>query len=100
MSRGNTQYQVFPHDGLLRFRVLSATRGDVEHVVDIGAHQGNGECSCEHFQFRLLPAIESNLAHRGHATRCSHIMAAREACTNRFIQRAIEIEARQSKDDE
>lgn len=92
-----SRYQVFPHDGLLRFRVLSMTRAEVEHVVDLGSYMGNGECSCEHFTFRLLPTIEKGLAHQGHPTRCSHIMAAREACLNRFIQRAVEIETRQKE---
>jgi hypothetical protein len=80
------RFRVYTHDNVLRFRVASVSRpGEVEHVVDVSSFEGNGECSCEHFQFRLLPALEAGNPHV--ATRCSHIMAAREACLNNLIQK-------------
>jgi hypothetical protein len=86
------QYKVLGHDNIFRYRVVSSSRpGEVEHVVDVSAHRGIGECSCEHFVYRILPTIESdNLlaiakAH-GAPLRCSHIVAARETCLDALIQ--------------
>lgn len=79
------RYLVTAHDGILRWRVASRTRGEIEHVVDLGKWGGNGECSCEHFQYRLLPFLrDGNPA--GQATRCGHIVAAREAFLNHVLQ--------------
>ena len=73
-----------PHDHVLRFRFTSDTRADIAHVVDLGEFNGFGECSCEDFTFRLLPALV-----RGEtpATRCKHILAAREHLLNQVISR-------------
>lgn len=90
MSR--TRYTVTAHDSILRWRVSSLTRGDIEHVVDLGAWRGNGECSCEHFQFRLMPFLRDGNP-IGQATRCGHIVAAREAFLNHVIQLFIEKKA-------
>lgn len=83
-----SDYEARWHDTLLRWRVTSGSRPDVEHVVDLGAHGGNGECSCEHFQFRLLPKIQEG--HRCEtATRCSHIMVARKSLTDHVVQKLM-----------
>jgi len=75
---------IHPHDHILRFRFTSDSRADVAHVVDLGEFQGFGECSCEDFTFRLLPALT-----RGEkpAFRCKHILAAREHLTDQLISR-------------
>tara|TARA_R110000796_G_C14571530_1_gene435799 strand:- start:35770 stop:36267 length:498 start_codon:yes stop_codon:yes gene_type:complete len=97
-SVGNLE--VSHHDNVLRWRVHSRTRPDVEHIVDISANNGIGECSCEHFQFKLRPAIEQGLASNGMSVRCAHIMAARHAFADDMIGRltttADEIEADQA----
>lgn len=74
-----------PHDHVLRWRVRSHTRPEIEHVVDLDAFAGNGACSCEHFEFRLAPLIRDGIT-GGKATRCGHIMVAREAFANHMIQ--------------
>lgn len=74
-----------PHDNVLRFRFESEARPDISHVVDLGAFNGFGECSCEDFQFRLLPALSRGLAATG--ARCKHLLAAREALLSQVIDR-------------
>jgi len=76
----------FPHDNVLRWRVQSLSRPDIEHLVDLGAWTGNGSCSCEHFEFRLAPALREGAPRGTKATRCGHIVVAREAFTNHMVQ--------------
>jgi hypothetical protein len=76
---------ILPHDHILRFRFVSEARPDISHVVDLGAFDGFGECSCEDFQFRLLPALSRGLAATG--TRCKHLLAARETLLAELIAR-------------
>ena len=84
-------YEVHHHDNPFRFRVLSASRPDVEHVVDVSANGGIGECSCEHFTYRLYPAIVEGLV-EGDAGRCGHIVAARDTCLDSLIARIAQEE--------
>lgn len=84
------------HDSPLRWRVPSKSRGkEIEHVVDLGWMNGNGKCSCEHFEFHLQPEIAQRLRD-GMATRCNHILIEREAFINEVIQR---INQNQKNDD-
>ena len=76
------------HDGPLRWRVTSKTRPDVEHVVDLAGFGGIGSCSCEHFQFRIAPELREGK--RFGAKRCSHIIVAREAFCDAFVQVLIQ----------
>lgn len=90
-----------PHDHVLRWRVKSLSRPEIEHVVDLDAWAGNGACSCEHFEFRLAPLLRDGATRGGAATRCGHIMVARDAFTNHMIQilsaRAAAMESDQSE---
>lgn len=73
------------HDTILRWRVTSDSRPDIQHVVDLGANGGIGACSCEHFQFRLQPKInDGNRCVT--STRCVHILVARGAFTDTMVQ--------------
>jgi hypothetical protein len=76
---------IHPHDHILRFRFESEARPDISHVVDLGAFGGFGECSCEDFQFRLLPALSRHQSPTG--SRCKHLLAAREALLGQLIDR-------------
>lgn len=86
-----------PHDHVLRWRVKSLSRPDIEHVVDLDSWAGNGACSCEHFEFRLAPLLRDGAPRGGSATRCGHILVARDAFTNHMVQilsaRATEMES-------
>jgi len=76
---------VYPHDSPLRMRVISKSRPELEHLVDLGSFRGNGECSCEHFDYRLRPKIEGQ---PGLGTRrCVHIEAARSALVDIVISK-------------
>ena len=99
MGSSSKRYRVNEHDNPFRFRVASQTRPDIEHVVDVSAHNGIGECTCEHFQFRLLPTITQRIASR-QAHRCSHICAARERCLDSLIQKITGIESDQQETEE
>jgi hypothetical protein len=78
----------------LRFIASSRTR-ETKHLVDLGGWSGNGSCSCEHFEFRLLPKLRERRLLKGSAgvrtaensTRCSHILAARRSFTDSMIAR-------------
>lgn len=74
------------HDNVLRWRVTSCSRPELVHVVDLAAWTGNGACSCEHFEFRLAPLLRDGAPRRTQATRCGHILVARDAFANHMIQ--------------
>lgn len=71
------------HDHPLRFLVTSENRPDIDHLVDLGEFGGFGECSCEDFEFRILPVI----AEKGTSglTRCKHLIAARSTLADIVI---------------
>jgi hypothetical protein len=75
-----------PHDHILRFRFTSDSRDDIAHVVDLGGFDGFGECSCEDFQYRILPSLTRNDPTAG-LKRCKHIIAAREHLADQVIAR-------------
>lgn len=78
--------KAYPHDHVLRWLVKSLSRPEMQHVVDLEAFHGNGACSCEHFEFRLAPLLRDGIGRAGSATRCGHILVAREAFTNHMVQ--------------
>lgn len=81
--------KISAHDHVLRFRFESDTRKEIAHVVDLAGFGGFGECSCEDFQYRILP-----LLHRGEAAnRCKHLVAAREHLAAQVIARIMESES-------
>lgn len=82
---------IFPYDHVLRFRFESEKRPDVAHVVDLGAFDGFGECSCEDFIYRIRPALTRD-GSRG-LTRCKHLQAARDHLVSQVIARIVEAEA-------
>lgn len=74
------------HVEALRFHVESRGKKTAEvYLVDLQEFDGNGQCGCENFQFRLNPKLD-----RGDLisadTRCHHIKAARDW----FLDRQIE----------
>jgi len=63
------------------------------HLVDLSSYFPIGQCSCEHFQFRLLANISKlapsvlRIMSKGEASklRCTHIEAAREEALDKTI---------------
>jgi hypothetical protein len=72
-----------------RFTVHSEAEDNAEHVVDMTANKGNGECSCRWFEIKCGPNFHHNggkIVHYGRdkdgrvnqdATYCKHIDAVR-----------------------
>lgn len=77
---------VIPHDHVLRFRVQSDARPEIEHVVDLGSFDGFGRCSCENFEFRLMPELMEG---RTPPARCKHLIQARDHLVDEVIARII-----------
>jgi hypothetical protein len=80
---------IHDHDHILRYRFDSDGRPDIAHVVDLGEFDGFGECSCEDYQYRILPVLrrrQMGIAEEM-PKRCKHISAAREHLLDRFIDR-------------
>ncbi len=67
-----------------RWHVASESDPAQTHLVDVLAFNGFGECSCPHFEYRLLPALKSSADARD-LDRCKHLDAARDAFTDYMI---------------
>lgn len=78
-----------PHDHVLRYRFESEARPDIAHIVDLGEFNGFGECSCEDFQYRVLPVLVRQSTGET-PKRCKHLLAAREDLLNKLISRISE----------
>lgn len=60
----------------MRFMVASRREGVDPYLVDLEEFGGNGQCGCEHFQFRLQPILERG-AKPSPELQCFHIEQAR-----------------------
>jgi hypothetical protein len=58
-----------------RFLLTSLQNPENVHLVDLDEFDGYGECSCEHFTYRLLPRLK--LRKRPLAPACRHLRMAR-----------------------
>lgn len=93
-------YEVSAADSALRFHVSSRSRPEIIHTVDLAAFTGNGSCSCEHFEFRILPLLRTGYRAADGVTRCSHIQAARATFLDRMIQHLSNLRNQTTTDDE
>ena len=79
-------FQVY--DSPTRF-IFKSSKKDQAHLVDLLSRDLIGECSCEHFQFKLLQALEvaTPKERQEHPSkfRCKHILHARNAVTDIFL---------------
>jgi hypothetical protein len=82
------------YDSPLRYMVDSHSRDGVEHLVEIDMYGGNGCCACEHFHYRLEPIMQNSGVKPSNATRCIHIMEARD----QFIDDVIALIQQRQKD--
>lgn len=91
--------KIEPYDHILRFRFVSETRPDIAHLVDLGAYDGFGECSCEDFCYRVRPGLVANrsratlataITDEGAVRRCKHLVAAREYLVDSVICRVTD----------
>ena len=89
MAGRSTCLSALPHDLPFQWIVGSASRLNVDHIVDLSNHSGNGDCSCEFFSYRCRPLIRSG-SPSSDATRCKHIEAARRAFADMMITHLID----------
>lgn len=64
------------------WEIASTSREGICHLVAIDAYNGNGSCTCENFEYRLLALVK-----QGQPARCQHIKAAREAFADLMINK-------------
>ena len=79
MSADKSTATVTPLAGeWFRFHVTSMSQPEFPHLVDLEPFGWNGQCSCEHFRFRLQPGLSKGEIKPGRAGRCRHLRLARE----------------------
>ena len=93
----------------LRYRIESASEHNAEHVVDMSAHEGNGECSCRFFEVtcasnwrelrRIVPYYRDERGKVGKdVTCCKHILAVRNKILDEILPKmAQEVTVRRAK---
>lgn len=77
---------VRPFDNPLRFHVVSDSQREIEHLVDLAENGTFGKCSCQHFEFRLQPALDQGITPDA-SERCKHLKAARDHLCDQVIAR-------------
>ena len=62
-----------------RYVFASKRQKGCAHVVDLEANNLNGECSCQHYQYRVAPMIKQGLIKASsEKARCKHMRVARQ----------------------
>lgn len=86
MPQTEHSLDVEPYDHPLRYLVKSASRPDIQHLVDLSGYNTNGECSCEHFCMRIQPNLSRQTkVTPSPKTQCRHIRAVREERLNSWL---------------
>ena len=75
----------------LRFHVISQTRQDLVHLVDLEEWGGSGVCSCETFTFRTLPKVRAGIKQKGHGTDCKHLIAAKVFFAQAIVRKILQV---------
>ena len=83
---------ITPWDNL-RFLVPSRS-GEKDYMVDLGAHDCNGSCTCKHFEVRLQPKVKLGVVK---PMRCKHLLAARSYFVDCVIRHLRDEEEKTSK---
>ena len=72
----------------LRYYVGSRSRQAVQHIVDLSALYGNGQCSCEAFCFKAAKRLATGEV-PSEQTECRHIREAKRYLALTVVRRAI-----------
>ncbi len=79
-------------ESVTRYVFNSLKQKNYAHVVDLLENKNAGECSCQHFQYRILPMIKQGLlSPHEEKSRCKHMRIARQM----FFEAAIEAYSKQ-----
>lgn len=76
------------HLEAFRFLVPSFTDRKKFHLIDLELWDGNGECMCENFQFRIRPQLARGEA-PGNWSQCSHIRALATFLMREVVKRTV-----------
>ena len=73
------------YDSPLRLFVASNSRAKLEHLVELDAFDGIGQCKCEDFLYRCEPELKQGLRNLPELRRCRHIKEARDFVLDKII---------------
>jgi hypothetical protein len=82
-------YGIRRFDHPMRFWVPSQTRAGLDHLVDLTAFRGAGNCTCEHFTYRCAPELRKGMK-PGPLLRCNHIELARDFVLSEMVGKIME----------
>ena len=75
-----------------RYVFNSINQEGVAHVVDLLVNNLNGECTCQHYQYRIKAMIKQGLIKpKSEKARCKHIRVARQMLYDEIITKYVEI---------
>ena len=75
-----------------RYVFNSVNQEGVAHMVDLLSNSLHGECSCQHFQYRISPMVRQGVIQRNsEKARCKHIRVARQILYDDIIKRYVEL---------
>jgi len=75
-----------------RYIFESLNQNGVAHLVDLESNSLQGECSCQHFQYRINPMIQQGVINvKSEKARCKHIRVARQIFYDVVIERYSEL---------
>lgn len=94
MSKLSGKRRVSPIRGeLLRYHVESWTEKDEDHLVDLLANDGAGECDCIRWSCNIWPMIRDRKKDwRDPVLECSHIRAAKRYLIISIIREGLDHE--------
>ncbi len=78
------------HLEAFRFLVSSKTNSQREYLVDLEEWNGNGECSCPHFQFRIKPRLAKGEQPEDWSI-CYHIARAHRSIVTDSVQKVVKL---------
>lgn len=78
-------------DGLTRFEIESDA-GNGTYLVDLGEYDGNGKCTCKHFECRMAKFLndgERATPATPDIFQCKHIRACRESLGKDLVDTVV-----------
>ena len=76
--------------------LCESSNGKETYKIDLLGDSGNGECSCPNYQFRKKPLLRDGYTPSS-ATRCKHILQARNIALTLIIDAVNEENGRRNK---
>jgi len=75
-----------------RYVFHSLNQSGIAHLVDLESNELQGECSCQHYQYRISPMIKQGVLDvKSEKARCKHMRVARQIFYDVIIERYSEL---------